>query len=178
MCFIFQVYIQLSKTYYKAEPHKVSFKTALEQSRKEINTWVEKQTEGKLNPTQHFSSLIKSACHLLWAGALASPHASAAAAARSRLAMWTVSRDAVGGQRKSSTFKQLQIPDPDLSEFPEETPVSSAVLFISWSSSTAAALMLHPCITGREGRGEKHLCLPVYSKTGGNAYSAVPFCTS
>ncbi|XP_062473738.1 heterochromatin-associated protein MENT-like [Pezoporus occidentalis] len=42
------VYIQLSKNYYKAEPHKVSFKTALEQSRKEINTWVEKQTEGKI----------------------------------------------------------------------------------------------------------------------------------
>ncbi|NXK79982.1 SPB10 protein, partial [Amazona guildingii] len=42
------VYIQLSKNYYKAEPHKVNFKTALEQSRKEINTWVEKQTEGKI----------------------------------------------------------------------------------------------------------------------------------
>ncbi|XP_030351849.1 heterochromatin-associated protein MENT-like [Strigops habroptila] len=42
------VYIQLSKNYYKAEPHKVSFKTAPEQSRKEINTWVEKQTEGKI----------------------------------------------------------------------------------------------------------------------------------
>ncbi|KAM9024505.1 heterochromatin-associated protein MENT-like [Ara ararauna] len=42
------VYLQLSKKYYKAEPHKVSFKTALEQSRKEINTWVEKQTEGKI----------------------------------------------------------------------------------------------------------------------------------
>ncbi|KFQ53182.1 PREDICTED: heterochromatin-associated protein MENT-like [Nestor notabilis] len=42
------VYIQLSKKYYKGEPHKVSFKTALEQSRKEINTWVEKQTEGKI----------------------------------------------------------------------------------------------------------------------------------
>ncbi|KFQ70513.1 Heterochromatin-associated protein MENT [Phaethon lepturus] len=41
-------YIQLSKNYYKAEPHKVNFKTAPEQSRKEINTWVEKQTEGKI----------------------------------------------------------------------------------------------------------------------------------
>ncbi|XP_009920684.2 heterochromatin-associated protein MENT [Haliaeetus albicilla] len=41
-------YIQLSKNYYKAEPHKVNFKTASEQSRKEINTWVEKQTEGKI----------------------------------------------------------------------------------------------------------------------------------
>ncbi|XP_068054201.1 heterochromatin-associated protein MENT-like [Anomalospiza imberbis] len=41
-------YIQLSKNYYKAEPQKVNFKTAPEQSGKEINTWVEKQTEGKI----------------------------------------------------------------------------------------------------------------------------------
>ncbi|NXI67312.1 SPB10 protein, partial [Anseranas semipalmata] len=41
-------YIQLSKKYYKAEPHKVNFKTAPEPTRKEINTWVEKQTEGKI----------------------------------------------------------------------------------------------------------------------------------
>uniref|UniRef100_A0A8C3PYG2 Serpin domain-containing protein n=1 Tax=Chrysolophus pictus TaxID=9089 RepID=A0A8C3PYG2_CHRPC len=41
-------YIQLSKKYYKAEPKKVNFKTALEQTRKEINTWVEKQTESKI----------------------------------------------------------------------------------------------------------------------------------
>ncbi|NXQ91309.1 SPB10 protein, partial [Nyctibius grandis] len=41
-------YIQLSKNYYKAEPYKVNFKTATEQSRKEINAWVEKQTEGKI----------------------------------------------------------------------------------------------------------------------------------
>ncbi|XP_063182089.1 heterochromatin-associated protein MENT-like isoform X2 [Chroicocephalus ridibundus] len=42
------MYIQLSKNYYKAEPRKVNFKTAPDQSRKEINTWVEKQTEGKI----------------------------------------------------------------------------------------------------------------------------------
>ncbi|CAM9251331.1 unnamed protein product [Bubo scandiacus] len=42
------VYIQLSKNYYKAEPHKANFQTAPEQSRKEINAWVEKQTEGKI----------------------------------------------------------------------------------------------------------------------------------
>ncbi|NXN68442.1 SPB10 protein, partial [Himantopus himantopus] len=42
------MYIQLSKNYYKAEPHKINFKTAPDQSRKEINTWVEKQTEGKI----------------------------------------------------------------------------------------------------------------------------------
>ncbi|NWR68704.1 SPB10 protein, partial [Centropus unirufus] len=41
-------YIQLSKNYYKAEPQKVNFKTASEQSRKEVNGWVEKQTEGKI----------------------------------------------------------------------------------------------------------------------------------
>ncbi|NXW44333.1 SPB10 protein, partial [Nyctiprogne leucopyga] len=41
-------YLQLSKNYYKTEPQKVNFKTAPEQSRKEINTWVEKQTEGKI----------------------------------------------------------------------------------------------------------------------------------
>ncbi|NXG14653.1 SPB10 protein, partial [Grallaria varia] len=41
-------YIQLSKNYYKAEPQKVNFKTAPEQTRKEINAWVEKQTEGKI----------------------------------------------------------------------------------------------------------------------------------
>lgn len=45
------MYIQLSKNYYKAEPRKVNFKTAPDQSRKEINTWVEKQTEGKLSST-------------------------------------------------------------------------------------------------------------------------------
>ncbi|NWH33284.1 SPB10 protein, partial [Chloropsis hardwickii] len=42
------MYIQLSKNYYKAEPQKVNFKIAPEPSRKEINTWVEKQTEGKI----------------------------------------------------------------------------------------------------------------------------------
>ncbi|KAM6087397.1 heterochromatin-associated protein MENT-like [Chlamydotis macqueenii] len=41
-------YIQLSKNYYKAEPQKVNFRTAPEQSRKEVNSWVEKQTEGKI----------------------------------------------------------------------------------------------------------------------------------
>lgn len=45
--------------------------------------------------------LLLSACHSLWAGALASPRATAAA--RSCLLIWTVGRDAVGGQRKSST---------------------------------------------------------------------------
>uniref|UniRef100_A0A663MQL4 Heterochromatin-associated protein MENT-like n=1 Tax=Athene cunicularia TaxID=194338 RepID=A0A663MQL4_ATHCN len=42
------IYIQLSKNYYKAEPHKANFQTAPEQSIKEINAWVEKQTEGKI----------------------------------------------------------------------------------------------------------------------------------
>uniref|UniRef100_A0A8V5GEC4 Uncharacterized protein n=1 Tax=Melopsittacus undulatus TaxID=13146 RepID=A0A8V5GEC4_MELUD len=44
-----RIYMEkLFKKYYKAEPQNVSFKTAMEQSRKEINTWVEKQTEGKI----------------------------------------------------------------------------------------------------------------------------------
>uniref|UniRef100_A0A8C4U0C3 Serpin B10 n=1 Tax=Falco tinnunculus TaxID=100819 RepID=A0A8C4U0C3_FALTI len=42
------IYLQLSKNYYKAEPQKVNFRTAPEQSRKEINAWVEKQTDGKI----------------------------------------------------------------------------------------------------------------------------------
>ncbi|NWI30626.1 SPB10 protein, partial [Sula dactylatra] len=41
-------YLQLSKNYYKAEPQKVNFRTAPEQSRQEINAWVEKQTKGKI----------------------------------------------------------------------------------------------------------------------------------
>ncbi|NWQ82424.1 SPB10 protein, partial [Columbina picui] len=45
---LLSTYLQLSKKYYKAEPQKVSFTTAHEQARKEINTWVETQTEGKI----------------------------------------------------------------------------------------------------------------------------------
>ncbi|NXT88003.1 SPB10 protein, partial [Anhinga rufa] len=41
-------YLQLSKKYYKAEPQKVNFRTAPEQSRQEINAWVQKQTKGKI----------------------------------------------------------------------------------------------------------------------------------
>ncbi|KFV82938.1 Heterochromatin-associated protein MENT, partial [Struthio camelus australis] len=41
-------YSQLSKNYYHAEARKVNFMTASEQARKEINTWIEKQTEGKI----------------------------------------------------------------------------------------------------------------------------------
>ncbi|NWX99572.1 SPB10 protein, partial [Nothoprocta ornata] len=41
-------YLQFSKNYYNAEPQKVNFMTAPDQARKEINTWVEKQTEGKI----------------------------------------------------------------------------------------------------------------------------------
>uniref|UniRef100_A0A8C5IJH4 Serpin B10 n=1 Tax=Junco hyemalis TaxID=40217 RepID=A0A8C5IJH4_JUNHY len=40
--------LPLSKNYYEAQPQKVNFKTAPEQTGKEINTWVEKQTEGKI----------------------------------------------------------------------------------------------------------------------------------
>ncbi|XP_050771844.1 heterochromatin-associated protein MENT-like [Gymnogyps californianus] len=52
-------YIQLSKNYYKAEPHKVNFSTAPEQSRKEINAWVEKQTEGKIKNLLQPSDVVR-----------------------------------------------------------------------------------------------------------------------
>ncbi|NXT45471.1 SPB10 protein, partial [Pluvianellus socialis] len=53
-------YIQLSKNYYKAEPRKVNFKTAPEQTRKEINTWVEKQTEGKIKDLLSSQDVVNS----------------------------------------------------------------------------------------------------------------------
>ncbi|KAM6410906.1 heterochromatin-associated protein MENT-like [Pluvialis apricaria] len=54
------MYIQLSKNYYKAEPHKINFKTAPDQSRKEINTWVEKQTEGKIKNLLNSQDVVNS----------------------------------------------------------------------------------------------------------------------
>ncbi|NXN95720.1 SPB10 protein, partial [Rhinopomastus cyanomelas] len=53
-------YTELSKSYYKAEPRKVSFKTVPEQSRKEINSWVEKQTEGKIKDLLRSGEVINS----------------------------------------------------------------------------------------------------------------------
>ncbi|NXJ59215.1 SPB10 protein, partial [Rostratula benghalensis] len=41
-------YIQLIKNYYKAETSMMNFRTAPGQTAKEINTWIEKQTEGKI----------------------------------------------------------------------------------------------------------------------------------
>uniref|UniRef100_A0A8C8SX50 Serpin B10 n=1 Tax=Pelusios castaneus TaxID=367368 RepID=A0A8C8SX50_9SAUR len=41
-------YVEFVKKYYHAEPQTVNFKNAAEQVRKEINSWVEKQTEGKI----------------------------------------------------------------------------------------------------------------------------------
>uniref|UniRef100_A0A8D0HMN2 Serpin B10 n=1 Tax=Sphenodon punctatus TaxID=8508 RepID=A0A8D0HMN2_SPHPU len=41
-------YIQLVKKYYRAEPQSVNFLKAAEQVRKEINSWVESQTESKI----------------------------------------------------------------------------------------------------------------------------------
>ena len=38
------------KTYFGIEPQSVNFTGASDQIRKEINSWVEKQTEGKLSP--------------------------------------------------------------------------------------------------------------------------------
>ncbi|NXA30569.1 SPB10 protein, partial [Ibidorhyncha struthersii] len=54
------MYIQLSKNYYKAEPHKINFKTAPDQSRKEINTWVEKQTQGKIKNLLNSQDVVNS----------------------------------------------------------------------------------------------------------------------
>nr|XP_032648309.1 serpin B10-like isoform X1 [Chelonoidis abingdonii] len=41
-------YVEFVKNYYNAEPQAVNFRTAAEQARKEINSWVENQTEGKI----------------------------------------------------------------------------------------------------------------------------------
>lgn len=47
--YIFQKYLEDVKTYFGAEPQSVNFIGASDQIRKEINSWVEKQTEGKLS---------------------------------------------------------------------------------------------------------------------------------
>lgn len=47
---IFQKYLEDMKTYFGAEPQSVNFMEASGQIRKEINSWVESQTEGKLSP--------------------------------------------------------------------------------------------------------------------------------
>ncbi|KAM9164764.1 serpin B10-like isoform 3-T3 [Pangshura tecta] len=41
-------YVEFVKNYYHAEPQAVNFRKAAEQARKEINSWVESQTEGKI----------------------------------------------------------------------------------------------------------------------------------
>lgn len=86
--------------------------------------------------------------------------------------------DVVGGQRKSSTLKQLQTPNLDLSDLPEEIPIDS------WSCALqqlvlrhSRVLVLHPGTTGRADRGERHLCLPSCSRAEGGACLAVPPCT-
>lgn len=48
--YIFQKYLEDMKTYFGAEPQSVNFVEASGQIRKEINSWVESQTEGKLSP--------------------------------------------------------------------------------------------------------------------------------
>lgn len=47
---IFQKYLEDMKAYFGAEPQSVNFVGASGQIRKEINSWVESQTEGKLSP--------------------------------------------------------------------------------------------------------------------------------
>ncbi|XP_005373093.1 PREDICTED: plasminogen activator inhibitor 2 [Chinchilla lanigera] len=41
-------YIELSKKYYSTEPHEVDFQNCAEEARKEINSWVNTQTKGKI----------------------------------------------------------------------------------------------------------------------------------
>ena len=48
--YIFQKYLEDVKTYFGAEPQSVYFMGASNQIRKEIYSWAEKQTEGKLSP--------------------------------------------------------------------------------------------------------------------------------
>lgn len=45
-----QEYLQLVKKYYSAEPQSVDFVGAADEIRREINSKVEHQTEGKLQP--------------------------------------------------------------------------------------------------------------------------------
>ncbi|XP_006025019.1 heterochromatin-associated protein MENT-like isoform X1 [Alligator sinensis] len=45
---LIQRYLQLAKKFYCAEPQAVNFRTAAEQARKEINSWVTNQTEGTI----------------------------------------------------------------------------------------------------------------------------------
>lgn len=45
-----QEYLQLAKKYYNAEPQAVDFVGAANEIRREINSRVEEQTEGKLQP--------------------------------------------------------------------------------------------------------------------------------
>ncbi|XP_065686943.1 heterochromatin-associated protein MENT-like [Patagioenas fasciata] len=63
-------YIQLSKKYYKAEPQKVSFKSAPEQARKEINAWVETQTEGKIKDLLSSPQTVDSLTRLILVNAI------------------------------------------------------------------------------------------------------------
>lgn len=45
--YVFQKYLEDMKTYFGAEPQSVNFVESFDQIRKEINSWVERQTEGK-----------------------------------------------------------------------------------------------------------------------------------
>lgn len=47
---VLQEYLQLAKKYYNAEPQSVDFVGAADEIRREINSRVEQQTEGKLLP--------------------------------------------------------------------------------------------------------------------------------
>lgn len=45
-----QEYLQLAKKYYNAEPQSVDFVEAADEVRREINSRIEQETEGKIQP--------------------------------------------------------------------------------------------------------------------------------
>lgn len=161
---IFQTYIQLSKNYYKAEPQKVNFKTAPEQSGKEVNTWVEKQTEGKLGstPTSLLSHKVSLPFPLGRCPCFPSCYCSSQVMP-SDVDVGSGQRHRKGGQRKSSALKQLQTPDLCLSELPEKIPIDSSMLCSSWSSGTTVPW----CCTQSRQRRETPLPTSVLQGRGG-----------
>ncbi|KAJ8781097.1 hypothetical protein J1605_011462 [Eschrichtius robustus] len=57
--YIFQKYVQDMKTYFGAEPQSVNFMGASDKIRKEINSWVESQTEGKSSPSDFATYILQ-----------------------------------------------------------------------------------------------------------------------
>ncbi|OWK01698.1 SERPINB10, partial [Cervus elaphus hippelaphus] len=63
--YIFQKYLEDMQTYFGAESQSVNFMGASDQIRKEINSWVEKQTEGKLSPRMLPKKTLVGPTHML-----------------------------------------------------------------------------------------------------------------